>query len=330
MKSCAPCAHSSPRSALPATTCSMSAWHSRTRPPSVTHCRGDPPRPSLLSSPAAISSPMMRRATATGGCRRPGARSSARSDGRRSCRRTRGAPRGSWRRTAAPRIASPCSRPSPPTKSSPKPRSHTFRARVARELGGFRRPAIGADTPGPRAHGADQGSTTPSARCPTVLRRIPDTTLFFAGPARDATATAYVTSLESLAASLGVQEHVRIVGQIPFAAVPSYFAAVLARADPVVDRWPEHDRRRGGGGRDAVDRQRRGGVGRLCPRTTGPGWSCPPAIHRRSPRRCSRLLGDDAAWQEASAGALRMADAFSLSHTADGILRLYERLLPPS
>jgi glycosyltransferase involved in cell wall biosynthesis len=164
---------------------------------------------------------------------------------------------------------------------------------------------------------------------PTVLGEFPDTTLLLAGPARDATATAYVTSLESLAASLGVQEHVRIVGQIPFAAVPSYFAASsLALIPSLIDGLNMTGVEAAGVGTPSIVSDAAGLADYV--RDYEAGVVVPPRDPPALAEAMLRLLGDDAAWQEASTGALRMADAFSLSHTADGILRLYERLLPPS
>jgi glycosyltransferase involved in cell wall biosynthesis len=61
----------------------------------------------------------------------------------------------------------------------------------------------------------------------------------------------------------------------------------------------------------------------------GAGLVVPPRAPLALADAILALLGDDAAWQKASAAALRMADLFSLSHTADGFLRLYERLLTP-
>ena len=65
-------------------------------------------------------------------------------------------------------------------------------------------------------------------------------------------------------------------------------------------------------------------------RDYGAGVVVPPRDPQALAAAILQLLGDDAAWQQASAGALRMAETFSLAHTADGILRLYERVLRPT
>jgi glycosyltransferase involved in cell wall biosynthesis len=164
---------------------------------------------------------------------------------------------------------------------------------------------------------------------PAVLDAYPDTTLVLAGPARDATAMAYVRSLESLAASLGVRDHVRIDGQIPFAAVPNYFAASsLALIPSLIDGLNMTGVEAGGVGTPSIVSDAAGLADYV--RDYEAGVVVPPRDPSALAEAILTLLSDDAAWQEASAGALRMADAFSLSHTADGILRLYNRLLPPS
>jgi glycosyltransferase involved in cell wall biosynthesis len=163
---------------------------------------------------------------------------------------------------------------------------------------------------------------------PAVLRKYPDTSLFFAGPARDAAATAYVRSLESLAGELGVRDCVHIADQIPFAAVPNYFAASsLALIPSLIDGLNMTGVEAGGVGTPSIVSEAAGLAEYV--RDFGGGIVVPPRDPQALAGAILTLLGDDAAWRDVSAGALRMADAFSLTHTADGVLRLYERLVAP-
>jgi glycosyltransferase involved in cell wall biosynthesis len=164
---------------------------------------------------------------------------------------------------------------------------------------------------------------------PTILKVFPDTTLFFAGPARDAAAAAYVTSLETLAARLGVRDHVHIAGQIPFAAVPSYFAAAsLALIPSLIDGLNMTGVEAAAVGTPSIVSEAAGVADYVREYAAG------TVVPRRDPQALASailaLLGNDSAWRAASAGALRMAGAFSLARTVDGILRLYERTRAPS
>ncbi|HEY8293095.1 MAG TPA: glycosyltransferase, partial [Thermomicrobiales bacterium] len=112
-------------------------------------------------------------------------------------------------------------------------------------------------------------------------------------------------------------------------AVPSYFAASSLTLIPsLIDGLNMTGVEAGGVGTPSVVSDAAGLADYV--RDYGAGMVVPPRNPSALAAAILTLLGDDAAWQEASAGALRMADAFSLSHTADGIQRLYERLLPPS
>jgi glycosyltransferase involved in cell wall biosynthesis len=163
---------------------------------------------------------------------------------------------------------------------------------------------------------------------PTVLKEFPDTTFVFAGPTRDAAATAYVRSLEMLGTSLGVQDHVRIVGRLPFEAVPTYFAASsLALIPSLIDGLNMTGVEAAAVGTPSIVSDAAGLAEYV--HQYGAGLVVPPRAPLALADAILALLGDDAAWQKASAGALRMADLFSLSHTTDGFLRLYERLLTP-
>ncbi|MGI8857047.1 MAG: glycosyltransferase family 4 protein [Thermomicrobiales bacterium] len=164
---------------------------------------------------------------------------------------------------------------------------------------------------------------------PAIRRTHPDVTLMFAGPARDAAAATYVASLESLAASLGVRDHVRIAGQIPFDAVPRYFAAAeIALIPSLIDGLNKTGIEAGAVGTPSLVSETAGLADYVA--QFAAGAVVPPRNPEALAAAILRLLGDDAAWRAASSGAVRMADAFSLDRTADGVLALYERLLVPS
>jgi glycosyltransferase involved in cell wall biosynthesis len=164
---------------------------------------------------------------------------------------------------------------------------------------------------------------------PAVLREHPDTNMVFAGPARDAAARAYMASLEALATSLGVRQHVHFPGPLDFTAVPRSFAASsLALIPSLIDGLNMTGVEAGGVGTPSIVSDAAGLADYV--REYGAGVVVPPRDPQALADAILRLLGDDAAWQQASAGALRMAKAFSLAQTAAGILRLYERVVRPT
>jgi D-inositol-3-phosphate glycosyltransferase len=161
---------------------------------------------------------------------------------------------------------------------------------------------------------------------PIIRAAHPDTTALLAGPARDADAAAYAASLRDLAVSLGQQDHVRIVGQIPFEDVPRYFAAAdLALIPSLLDGLNMTGVEAAGVGTPSVVSAKAGLAAYV--REFVAGAVVPPRDHRALAAAIIRFLDDRAAWERASGNASRMAESFTLDHTADGMLGLYRRLL---
>ncbi len=161
---------------------------------------------------------------------------------------------------------------------------------------------------------------------PRIRAAHPDTTLLLAGPARDAAAQAYVASLRDLATSLGQQDHLRIMDQVPFEAVPRYFAAAdLALIPSLLDGLNMTGVEAGAVGTPSVVSAAAGLATSVD--QFGAGSVVPPRDYAALAAAIIRLLDDRAAWERASHGASRMAAAFSLDRTADGVLGLYRRLL---
>jgi teichuronic acid biosynthesis glycosyltransferase TuaC len=161
---------------------------------------------------------------------------------------------------------------------------------------------------------------------PGVVRAYPETTVLFAGPARDAEATAYAASLEQLASDYGVRDHVRIVGQIPYESVPVYFAAAdLALVPSLIDGLNMTAIEAGAVGTPSIVSEKAGVADYI--RMYSAGRTVPHRDPRALEAAILDLMGSGAAWQAAATGATRMAGAFALAPTADGVLRLYERAL---
>ncbi|MGI8687148.1 MAG: glycosyltransferase family 4 protein [Thermomicrobiales bacterium] len=161
---------------------------------------------------------------------------------------------------------------------------------------------------------------------PRIRAAHPKTTLLLAGPARDAAAQAYVASLRALAASLGQQDALRIMDQLPFETVPRYFAAAdLALIPSLLDGLNMTGVEAGAVGTPSVVSAAAGLAASV--EKFGAGSVTPPRDPAALAAAITRLLDDRTAWERASRGANRMAASFSLDHTADGILGLYQRLL---
>lgn len=161
---------------------------------------------------------------------------------------------------------------------------------------------------------------------PIIRAAHPETTALFAGPARDAAAAAYAASLRDLARSLGQQEHVRIVGQIPYEDVPRYFAAAdLALIPSLLDGLNMTGVEAADVGTPSVVSTRAGLAAYV--EQFRAGATVPPRDHAALAAAITRLLDDRSAWESASWRASQMAEAFSLDHTADGVLDLYRRIL---
>ncbi len=160
---------------------------------------------------------------------------------------------------------------------------------------------------------------------PTIRAAHPDTTLLLAGPARDAAGEEYVASLRRLAASLGQEDRVQIIGPLPFEDVPRYFAAAdLALIPSVLDGLNMTSVEAATVGTPSVVSESAGVAHYV--RAFSAGAVVPPRDPAALATEIARLFGDDAAWMVASRNASKMAESFSLERTAASVLRLYERL----
>ena len=162
---------------------------------------------------------------------------------------------------------------------------------------------------------------------PAVLAVCPNVTALFAGPARDARAQEYVTSLRRLAAELGVAGHVRIEPQIAFPDVARYFAATdIALIPSLLDGINMTGVEAASVGTPSVVSTAAGLAHYV--ETFHAGELVPPRSPSALATAILRLLTSDEAWSAASRGAHAMAQSFSLDNTAGGVLRLYRRLAP--
>ena len=161
---------------------------------------------------------------------------------------------------------------------------------------------------------------------PLIRAVHPETTLLLGGPARGAAAQAYVASLRALASSLGQQDNLRIMDQLPFETVPRYFAAAdLALIPSLLDGLNMTGVEAGAVGTPSVVTAAAGLAAYV--NQSGAGAVIPPRDPATLAAAIIHLLNDRATWERASQGAHRMAASFSLDHTADGVLVLYQRLL---
>lgn len=162
---------------------------------------------------------------------------------------------------------------------------------------------------------------------PIIRAAHPETMVLLAGPARDASARAYVASLRNLATSLGQQDHLRILDQIPFEDVPRYFgAANLALIPSLLDGLNKTGIEAASVGTPSIVSTNAGLATYV--QQFGAGTVVPPRDHAALAAAILRLLDNRAAWENASRNASRMAASFSLDRTADGVLALYHLLLP--
>lgn len=161
---------------------------------------------------------------------------------------------------------------------------------------------------------------------PAILAVQPDITVIFAGPTRDATSAAYVDSLRQLAAQLGVAERVMIRPQVPFADVPRYFAAAdIALIPSLVDGLNKTGIEAASVGTPAIVSENAGLAAYV--RQYQSGIVVPARTPAAIASAAIELLSSPETWRQMSEGGEHMADAFSLDRTADGVVRLYERVI---
>jgi glycosyltransferase involved in cell wall biosynthesis len=161
---------------------------------------------------------------------------------------------------------------------------------------------------------------------PAVLARCPDVTAIFAGPTRTPAAQTFAAKLTALAAAQGVSDHVQIRGQIPYDDVPDYIAAAdLVLIPSLLDGLNKTGLEAAAFGTPVIVSERAGLAHYV--RQYHAGTVIPPRAPDALAAAMTALLTDSGAWQTASAGASTLAEAFSLSSTADAIVSLYERVL---
>ena len=158
---------------------------------------------------------------------------------------------------------------------------------------------------------------------PAIIAAHPLTYLLLYGPDRDGTTDA----LRAQVASLGLTERVRFLGTLPFDGQGRFLAAAdLSVIPSTLDGFNRHGIEAGAHGTPIVastgagiaDFVREWGAGRVFPsRDIG---ALATAIND--------LLADRAAWDTASAGARRLADACRTGRVADALAALYARTAP--
>ncbi len=177
------------------------------------------------------------------------------------------------------------------------------------------------------------GRMVPVKAYDDVIRALPairaacgDVSAHFIGPARDAAATAYAQSLTALAASLDMSDHVTVRGQIPADDVPAYLAAAdLVLVPSLYDGLNKTGIEAGAVGTPVVISDAAGLADYVW--EYGAGVVVPPRAPDALASAIIALLSDTPAWTAVSVGAHAMAETFTLDHTADGVIRLYERVL---
>jgi len=180
------------------------------------------------------------------------------------------------------------------------------------------------------------GRMVPIKGYDAVIRALPairaacgnDVSAHFIGPTRDAAATAYAQSLTDLAASLGMGEHVTVRGQIAAADVPAYLAAAdLVLVPSLYDGLNKTGIEAGSVGTPVVISAAAGLADYV--REYDAGIIVPPCAPDALAAAITTLLSDAQAWAKAGIGAHAMAETFTLDRTADGVIRLYERVRQP-
>ena len=153
---------------------------------------------------------------------------------------------------------------------------------------------------------------------PAILARHPSTYFLLCGPDRGGT----IEELKAQVATLGLTERVRFLGTLPFDGQGRFLAAADLWVIPsLLDGFNRHGAEAGAHGTPIVASAGAGiadfvteyGAGRAVPRDA-PGLAA--AI--------SDLLADRDAWAQASAGAVRLADACRTRRVADEMVKVYE------
>jgi glycosyltransferase involved in cell wall biosynthesis len=156
---------------------------------------------------------------------------------------------------------------------------------------------------------------------PAILARHPSTYLLLYGPDRGGTSE----ELKEQVATLGLTERVRFLGTLPYDGQGRFLAAAdLSVIPSLLDGFNRHGVEAGAHGTPVVASAGAGiadfvteyGAGRAVPLRDAPALAA--AI--------SDLLADRDAWTQASAGAVRLADACRTPRVADELVKVYERV----
>jgi glycosyltransferase involved in cell wall biosynthesis len=161
---------------------------------------------------------------------------------------------------------------------------------------------------------------------PAILARHPSTYFLLSGPDRGGT----IEELKEQVATLGLTDRVRFLGTLPYDGQGRFLAAAdLSVIPSLLDGFNRHGVEAGAHGTPVVASAGAGiadfvteyGAGRAVPLRDAPALAT--AI--------SDLLADRDAWVQASAGAVRLADACRTPRVADELVKVYEgvRLVAP-
>jgi glycosyltransferase involved in cell wall biosynthesis len=156
---------------------------------------------------------------------------------------------------------------------------------------------------------------------PAILARHSSTYLLLYGPDRGGTSE----ELKEQVATLGLTERVRFLGTLPYDGQGRFLAAAdLSVIPSLLDGFNRHGVEAGAHGTPVVASAGAGiadfvteyGAGRAVPLRDAPALAT--AI--------SDLLADRDAWTQASAGAVRLADACRTPRVADELVKVYEEV----
>lgn len=153
---------------------------------------------------------------------------------------------------------------------------------------------------------------------PAVLAAHPTTYLLLYGPDRSGTTDA----LRAQVAALGLTERVRFLGTLPFDGQGRFLAAAdLSIIPSTLDGFNRHGIEAGAHGTPIVASIGAGIADFV--RDYGAGRAVPSRDTAALAAAINDLLADHAAWERASVGAVRLADACRTGRVADALVALY-------
>jgi glycosyltransferase involved in cell wall biosynthesis len=157
---------------------------------------------------------------------------------------------------------------------------------------------------------------------PAVLAAHPTTYLLLYGPDRGGT----IDALREQIARLGLDERVRLLGTLPFDGQGRFLAAAdLSVIPSTLDGFNRHGVEAGAHGTPVVASTGAGIADFIV--EYGAGRAVPPRDPAALAAAIVALLGDAGAWEAASAGAVRLADACRSEAVAAELVGLYERIV---